>query len=612
MPLVVGDEALARFRRGLTGRAGLDVIRRHGGRVMGELPVGIGKSVWLDAITNQAVEDGDYELVIVVAPTRRLLEERGPRRSPPAGARVVTLRPRPASRCGPERDATWRRYESADLGALGRADICGHCPVAKSCFWPTQYGKFLKGAAIVYATQAHLERSPSFLRQLRGWAGARRVLTLVDECDLLGKNFSEQIRADDLDRCIDVFQEVSGSREGSGKLHGDWLSRAEMLRGASLHDLQDRGWKMPRVRPDWAAAVQRAGLRRYGEAFRFLGYRLVEFADSPIETRFRDGDGTIHFASRPYLGDCMVFTATTDLDFARYRFGANLVSPFEEYVFKQPGTRWLNIASRIGARAYFAQHAPQVLDFYAGLAARRTAEGRRVLLVAKKCFVDLCTAGLAVRFAALGADLEVVTGKWTEARLADPRVVPLISYGMIGTNLFEGFDCAYCLTGYYVDEGVVEACLQDIVRPDLRMPIRIETVGHPRRRRAGVADPAHRDYDVARLAQPALEFKEHGVVVQAVGRVRPFTRPREIVTFQMGQLPGVTYDAEFHTLNEARRFFEVASGRERRTAERATLVAALRAEGLSQAEVASRIGVTERTVRNYESKEDRKNSIYVI
>jgi hypothetical protein len=55
-----------------------------------------------------------------------------------------------------------------------------------------------------------------------------------------------------------------------------------------------------------------------------------------------------------------------------------------------------------------------------------------------------------------------------------------------------------------------------------------------------VANPAHQDYDIARLAQPTLEFKEHGVVVQAVGRVRPFTRPREVITFQMAELPGVS------------------------------------------------------------------------
>ena len=166
-------------------------------------------------------------------------------------------------------------------------------------------------------------------------------------------------------------------------------------------------------------------------------------------------------------------------------------------------TCWFNLASPIGSRRYFARHAPQVLDFFAPLVARRAAEGKRVLLVVKKQFTALCAAALAERFAALGADLRVVTEGWTEGLLHDPRVVPLITYGMIGTNLFEHFDAVYCLSGFYVHEGVVDQCLQDVIRQDLRLPIRIETVGNPRRRRATVADPAHRFYDLARLAQPA-------------------------------------------------------------------------------------------------------------
>jgi DNA-binding NarL/FixJ family response regulator len=89
-------------------------------------------------------------------------------------------------------------------------------------------------------------------------------------------------------------------------------------------------------------------------------------------------------------------------------------------------------------------------------------------------------------------------------------------------------------------------------------------------------------------------------VVQAVGRVRPFTRPREVITFQMAQLPGVTYDTEFATLGEAREFFAVASRRQQKQADLAARVAELRCQGLSQAETAARLGVTERTVRNYE------------
>jgi hypothetical protein len=180
---------------------------------------------------------------------------------------------------------------------------------------------------------------------------------------------------------------------------------------------------------------------------------------------------------------------------------------------------------------------------------------------------------------------------------------------MIGTNLFEDFDAVYCLSGYYVNEAVVNQCLQDVTRRGLRLPIEITTAGRPRRRIARVKDPAHGYYDVAGLVQPALEFREHGVVVQAVGRVRPFTRPREVITFQMGELPGVLYDAEFTSLAEARTFFGVPGARDRRTADRAEQIRTLRRTGLTQAQVADELGVNIKTVRNYERKEDRQDSI---
>src|SRR5262249_16773872 len=142
---------------------------------------------------------------------------------------------------------------------------------------------------------------------------------------------------------------------------------------------------------------------------------------------------------------------------------------------------------------------------------------------------------------------------------------------------------------------------------DLRLPIEIITQGHPRRRRARVADPDHLYYDTAPLVQPALEFQEHNVVIQAVGRVRPFTRPREVITFQMPELPGVVYDAEFQTLAQARHFFEVASRREQKRNDLAKRIAALRQEGLSQVETARRIGVSEKTIRNYEKRRTGNN-----
>jgi hypothetical protein len=385
-------------------------------------------------------------------------------------------------------------------------------------------------------------------------------------------------------------------------MHQEWLDQITALLGASTLDLQDGAWYFPPIQPHWAALVQAAGVQAHGDRFRFLGHDLILFASSPLESRLRDETGSIRFSASPFIGDCMVFTGTADAAFTRFRLGDDLTPVFGDYRFVHPQTRWYNLASLIGARRSFRRNAPQILDFFAGLVMKRLSEGKRCLLIAKKMLVAECARALNERFGRAGVNLEVVVSDFTEESLADPRTVPLINYGTIGTNLFEDFDAAYCLTSYYVNEAAVSHCLQDVVRPDLRLPIRIDTKGAPRRRHAVLANPDDRYYDLAALVQPALEFLEHSTVVQAAGRVRPFTRPREVITFQTAELPGVVYDQEFLTLDQMRQFFGVASGREASQADLKRRIVELRAQGKTQIETANALGVSERTVRNHENR----------
>jgi hypothetical protein len=599
MKLIFGDEALADFRRGLTGAYALELLRDNGGRVHVQLPVGVGKSRWLDAVTVEAVESGTYDLAVVLCPTRRVIEERAPLRNPPVGLRVVNLRPRPVQRCGPERNELWRVYERQGLGAYGRAEVCSRCPHFAGCFWPGQYGAALRGARIVYATQAHLKRSPTFLAELQAWAGAERMLTLLDEAGFVGPSPERVITRLDLERFADAMRRVAGLEDS--ETNRAWLALTNTLLGASTEDLQAPGWSPPRFGHGWALRVQSAGVQAHGDDFRFPAYDITQFAASPGVSRSRDVEG-VHFGVLPLVGDCMVFSHTAGPLLVGHLLGGGMAAPFSGHRIAHPGTRWYNLASRMGTRAYFRVHAPQVLDFFAGLVARRVAEGRRPLLVAKKGFVQLCVEGLAERFSRMGVGLEVLTGSWSEEALARPGVVPLINYGAIGTNLFEGFDAAYCLTGYYVNENAVVGCVQGDVREGLRLPVRIETFGRPPRRTARVPIPDAHHYDVAHLVQPALETLEHGTVIQAVGRVRPFTRPREVITFQMAELPGVAYDGEFTSLQEMREFFGVESAREGRTNERARRADELRATGMTQREIAEVLGISERTVRQYQNR----------
>src|SRR5262249_26985000 len=106
MLLISGDDSLSAFREMLTVQRAVELLLDAKGRRLVQLPVGVGKSRWLDEITLTAFHE--YDLMIVLCPTRRLIDERGPLAQPPTGLKVVNIRPRPANQCGAGRDLEWK------------------------------------------------------------------------------------------------------------------------------------------------------------------------------------------------------------------------------------------------------------------------------------------------------------------------------------------------------------------------------------------------------------------------------------------------------------------------------------------------------------------------
>jgi len=168
----------------------------------------------------------------------------------------------------------------------------------------------------------------------------------------------------------------------------------------------------------------------------------------------------------------------------------------------------------------------------------------------------------------------------------------------------QDFDCAFCLTSFYITEDVMNTVLQDVLASDGHIPIKITTEGIPRRRRAGVIDPSHRAYDIHHLAQLALEQQEMNVVLQTVGRVRPYTRPREVITFQCAGHPQLTYTTEFHSIGEARKFFGITSRRTQSQLQNIEKIKVSKGKGLTQTETAAENGLSVRTVKRYWNSRD--------
>jgi hypothetical protein len=601
--VISGDQALAEFRGGLTGPRAFELLATAAGRLLVQLPVGVGKSAWLVATAAHAPAARPDALVVVLTPRWDVLREL--RRGLAPAARPVVLYPRPRRRCG-ELDAEWEELESRGCGLLGRERLCGRCPHRKSCSWPDRQADELDGARLVLATQQHLAVDPYFLARLRVATGAANTLLLLDESDLLLRPFRRAIPTDRLEVFAAAEQAVVTANPDFGPVAGQWAGYTDLVRTAPTEDLRAGGWDPPPIQYRWALAVQRAGRHASGNDFFFLAYDLAAFARSDPVSRERTAGGGLAFAALPDLSDeAVIVSGSVATGLAGHRLDPDrarprLVSPFAGHRFVHPGTRWFNLPILEGAAKYFAGNSGRLLDFFARLVARNVDAGRRTLLIARKRFLPVVQREMRARLRGLGvAGVRVVTRRWARHDLSDPRTVPLISYGICGVNRFEEFDAAYCVTGYYAPAAAVEGLVNDLEPSDRRVPVRLELRGHPRRRVAVVADPAAAHTVAPMLAREALVQKEADVVVQAVGRVRPFTRPREVITLHMGDLPTVCGVTEFHSLAAARADFGLPTPAEADRADRVARAARLRAAGKSVAEIALELGVSDSTAKRY-------------
>jgi len=597
--LVSGENALREFRQTWAGDDILSLVRDQSQRVLITWPVGVGKSHNIDEVIQCAITRSLYDLVVVLAPTRQILSERRWIQHPPEDMCIVTLSPRPEQSCGDRRNRMWNSMEARNLGALGRIRICGDCPKNEDCPWPLQYGKSLKGVQVVFGTQAHLERSPDFILQLVRWTGASKTLLLLDENNFMFKSFRRVISKKDIENFYSVLEAIHRADDPSTA--SPWKEFVRLLRLSATPDLRDSGWRTTFLSPKWVIHIQQTGDRMRGEDFNFPAYDLIQFCRSDPISRERLNNGDIAFAVTPFLGDaCIVYSGTLHHRYAAYRLNGEFFNPFKDHSFEHPDTVWYNIASKMGMSSYFPKNCDDILWFFSRLIVRRIREGKRPLLIAKKCHMDLCASKIEKFLReADGLEVEIVSEDWAAQDLSDPMKIPLINYGIVGTNLFEEFDCAYCLTGFYVNEAVLNSVLQDVPASDFNVALQITTKGDPLRRRAGVLYNKDRFYDIAGVAQMALDNLEMGSVLQAIGRVRPFTRPREVITFQCATHPQGSYTEEFTSLSRARNHFDLPTRRESAKQDTMSSVQIERKKGLTQRQVALKLGISLSSVKRY-------------
>ncbi len=211
MHLIDDQESLDAFRSDWGAAAILELLMRYP-LLFINWAVGVGKSFLMDDLIELAVFEGLYDLLLVMVPTRKVLEERRWILNSPPGIKVINLKPRPVNLCGPSLDAQLSGFERRGMALFGKTMICGKvCQNRATCFWHGQYGKTaMDGAKVIYGTQAHLERDPMFVSRVQDWAGAKKPLLLLDEANFIAKSRRVVISKEDLMRYKRVLDRVDG------------------------------------------------------------------------------------------------------------------------------------------------------------------------------------------------------------------------------------------------------------------------------------------------------------------------------------------------------------------------------------------------------------------
>lgn len=583
---------LAAFRAGeLAVAKVLGAIIERGATVLA-LDPGVGKSTVTENLVDEVRRRGPFDLIVFLTSQRRNLEERAFVRD--GGDDLVVLEPRPRKKCGALNDR-WTKLEKAGCSSLGRRDICSTCAHRSSCTWPDQLTKTaLEGKRIVAATQALLILIPDLIPQLQRATGAAQILVILDESSSIDARMRVSIPLDEIEKNRAALNAVRAMRP-TDKAFTKWAHALDLVLDpdVSLADI-------PRMFPlgsDITSAIQDTGIKLFGDAFR---YRLFDIRDLLRCPRWR-GDGSVGFIRRPRLDGFhyLILAAGIPISVVRQRLDAPELNEMHPGVrFLHEKTEVFNLRSGLGAAVNFTKNAPQILFAAAQLVAKLAVDRKRSIIVSKKRFTKIVSAMLERYLRELTGDVYRVVHDPDVSEIDDPLVVPIVTFGAVGSNAFEGFDAAIAVNSYNSRVETLGERLNDAHHPDEEIRVAIDNDGRGRQGRARGYIARRQGYDD--LAREYHAHLEVGVAVQAVGRVRFATQPRFVIFFQNGDVP-YPLTKEFRNLDAMRNHFGLITEREWRATQNATAAKKLADAGKSTSEICAELGISERSVRRAKS-----------
>ncbi len=606
MDLISTSEQLRSFRENyLNPDIFNQTINIKPGGLFCNLPVGVGKSFLIDSILEDFQanpSNWEHDLIIVSAPTHQILKERRILQHLEVSSFLVFLSGRP--HCGSSRNGEWKKYENSASISLGKKKICRNCPSRQDCFWPEQFQALTSHARIILLPQKYMHIFPGIMHRIIAKTESKIPLVLLDETNFSQDIFRRHIKRGVLENFLTILNKYRDKNKDAPDLLKTYRRNLYLLLNASEQDIASGGWVFFPIDGDVAAEIQEIGIEQYGDMFYYPGFDLTTFSQQNPGNRHLLAEGHIEFVCVPNLeepGKLVVFSGTASKSLLEHRLDTNLKNLYPANEFRHQDTRFYNINIGSGMKHYYKSHLPQLLFFAFGYIKKTMKQNQSLALVTKKSFVEETIEKLnALLDQHFLQDVRVMPAKnWSGSHSETDPVyqVPVLHYGgAIGVNNFASINSVLCLCGYYMRRDELNRMVNEVLRVPYQTMFQIRTESNPLRRAAVPVETEHYSAYVQAIADAVLQQEEMGVVVQAIGRVRPFTQPREVITCQCGESPMMPYDQEFSDLKEARDFFNIPSQRSYDAAKNSICVHVGKKMGHTQKEISEIAGLSLRTV----------------
>ncbi len=564
------------------------------------IPAGAGKT----SLARKLVTDPNFTskyAIIYLADTRAILDEFHDVKNYTSYHQgdVVVLTRRPRLNCG-LLDERWSSLEATGNSEYARATLCEICPHYPTCEWRLQFKpETLENRRIIYGVTDYLFLVPRFIQTVMNGNSSKKVLLVIDEPGIVTRDLTKSILPNDLKTWNEVLKEIANNAqynwtEKQTMVLEKWIDFGKKLKSPK-HSISERLTILPR---NIVLSIQETALLRNSN-FKYLGNDLQTLSSTHPLHRWWDHDtGMWKYLAHPRFPsvDVLIMGAGLDEELVNLRLNrVDIRSVLPVCPPSHPSSKILNLQSSATSKYNFSRHGEHLLEVLATPIATMITEGKRILLISKKCFIPSIKISLATILEEKLGQTVAIT-EHTEQAPGGALQIPIINYGIVGVNTYEAYDCAVCLNAYYLSSNILKEKIYETLPETRGLDFSIVNKGN---RRTVYPEPDIFRYKYYKMvANKVLHLFETLVVEQAIARVRHINYPRTVLVANRSRFQ-VPISAEFKNIYEFRKHYSIPTQRKSIFIERIKRARMMAISGLEVKEIATQIGVSVSSVYKY-------------